>query len=167
MLHSLFSSQIYSNIPMKISVEDAYHVGQMVMGRASRRLGVIHPGSPEDKRFRGYFGVSAEVAIEAWEMMIEHDYLPPSPQFLHYMWALAFMRLYPANDTALSVALGGSDPKTIRKYIWPMIKAIYDLDEILVCRLLCVSPFLSSTLCNPFSPLSHHTLPCLAPTDFT
>ena len=66
---------------MKISVEDAYHVGQMVMGRASRRLGVIHPGSPEDKRFRGYFGVSAEVAIEAWEMMIEHDYLPPSPHF--------------------------------------------------------------------------------------
>jgi hypothetical protein len=100
-------------------------------------------------------------------MMIEHDYLPPSLQFLHYMLALAFMRLYPANDTALSVALGGSDPKTIRKYIWPMIKSIYDLDEILVCRLLCVSHFLNIPLRSPFSPLSHHTLPCLAPTDFT
>ena len=105
--------------PRKVSVDDAYRLGQSVMGRVGYRLGVIHPGSPEDKRFRGYFGVSAEVAVEAWEMMEEHDYLPPSPEFRHYLWALAFMRLYPANDTALSVALGGSDPKTIRKYIWP------------------------------------------------
>jgi hypothetical protein len=89
------------------------------MGRVGYRLGVIHPRSPKDKRFRGYFGVSAEVAVEAWEMMEEHDYLPPSPEFLHYLWALAFMRLYPANDTALSVALGGSDPKTIRKIFGP------------------------------------------------
>ena len=126
--------------PGKVSVDDAYRLGQSVMGRVGYRLGVIHPGSPEDKRFRGYFGVSAEVSVEAWEMMVEHDYLPPSPEFLHYLWALAFMRLYPANDKALSVALGGSDPKTIRKYIWPMIESIAELDAIVVsccCIFLC------------------------------
>ena len=113
------------------------------------RLGVMHPGSPKDKRFRGYFGVSAEVAVEAWEMMVEHDYLPPSHEFLHYLWALAFMQLYPTNDMALSVALGGSDPKTIRKYIWPMIESITELDAMLVNGLL----HFSFLYCKPSSPL--------------
>ena len=125
--------------PRKVSVDEAYRAGQMVMGRAGQRLGVMHPGSPEDKRFRGYFGVSAEVAVEAWEMMVEHDYLPRYHEFLHYLWALAFMRLYPANDMALSVALGGSDPKTIRKYIWPMIEPITELDALVVSGLLHIS----------------------------
>jgi hypothetical protein len=74
-------------------------------------------------------------------MMVEHDYLPLSHEFHHYLWALAFMRLYPANDTALSVALRGSDPKTIRKYIWPMImiEPIAKLGAIVVSSLLHIS----------------------------
>lgn len=103
-----------------------------MMGRTGHTLGTLLPGSPEDTRFRGYFGVSAEVVVKAWEMMGEHDCLPPSPQFEHYLWALAFMRLYPANDKALLTMLGGSDPKTIRKYIWPMIKSIFDLEGVVV-----------------------------------
>ncbi len=101
-----------------ISVEDAYREGQRVMGRTSHMLGALLAGSPEDKRFCEYIGVSAEVAVEAWEMMEELDCLPSLPQFQHYLWALAFMRLYPANGSALSSTLGGSDPKTIQKYIW-------------------------------------------------
>ena len=119
------------------------------MGRAGQQLGVMHPGSPEDKRFRGYFGLSEEVAVEAWEMMLEHDYLPPSHEFLYYLWALAFMRLHPTNDTALSLALGGIDPKKTRKYIWPMIESITDLDAMLVNGLL----HFSFAHCKPSSPL--------------
>ena len=106
------------------------------MGRAERRLGKLSTGSPEDLRFRGFFGVSADVAVEAWEMMRSHNFLPPDPKFLHYLWALAFMRLYPANDKALSTSLGGSDPKTIRKYIWPFINSIFELDGVVVSLLL-------------------------------
>ncbi len=91
----------------KISVEDAYREGQRVMGRTSHTLGTLLLGSPEDKRFCGYFGVSAEVTVEAWEMMEELDCLPPLPQFQHNLWALAFMQLYPANGSALSSTLGG------------------------------------------------------------
>ncbi len=86
-------------------------MGQRVMGRTGHTLGTLLPGSPEDTRFCGYFGVSAEVAVEAWEMMEELDCLPPSPQFEHYLWALAFMRLYPANNKALLTMLGGVTPK--------------------------------------------------------
>ena len=102
------------------------------MEQSGNTLGTLLLGSPEDKRFRGYFGVSAEVAVEAWEMMEELDCLPPLPWFQHYLWALAFMRLYPANDSALLSTLGGSDPKTIQKYIWPMIQSIFDLEGVVV-----------------------------------
>jgi hypothetical protein len=69
----------------KISVEDAYREGQRLMGQTSHMLGILLPGSPEDKCFDGYFGVSSEVAVEAWEMMEELDCLPPLPQFQHYL----------------------------------------------------------------------------------
>jgi hypothetical protein len=113
-------------------VNEAYRKGQKVMGQASRRLGKLLPGLPEDLCFCGYFGVSVEVAMEAWEMMEKHNCLPPVPNFLHFLWALAFMQMYPANDKALSIALGGSDPKMIGKYVWPFINSIFELDGIVV-----------------------------------
>jgi len=48
-----------------------------VMGRTGHSLGTLLPSSPEDTRFRGYFGISAEVAVEACDMMEELDCLPP------------------------------------------------------------------------------------------
>ena len=80
--------------------------------------------------------MSTEVAVEAWEMMDEQKCLPSEPLFLHHLWALAFMQTYPANNEALSILLGGSDPKTIHKYMWPYIDSIFELDEVLVSRLL-------------------------------
>ena len=80
--------------------------------------------------------MSAKVAVEAWEMMEDHSVLPPNPKFLHFLWALAFMRLYPANDKALSTSLGGSDPKTISKYVWPFIRSLFELNEAVVS--ICV-----------------------------
>ena len=115
-----------------MTVNDAYREGQVVMGRADKRLGKLLPGSPKDLRFRGYFGISAEVAVMAWDMMDKHDCLPFEPIFLHLLWALAFMKTYLANDKALSTALGGKDPKTIRKYVWLFIRSIFDLESIVV-----------------------------------
>jgi hypothetical protein len=113
-------------------VEDVYVIGQRVMERAAQRLGKLLVGLPKDLHFRGFFGVSAEVAVEAWQMMEDLNCLPPNPKFLHYLWALKFMQTYPANDEALSRSLGGSDPKTTHKYMWPLIDLVFELDEILV-----------------------------------
>ena len=88
-----------------------------MMGRTGHALGILSPGSPEDLRHRFFFGVSAEVAVKAWNKMEKLDLLPPSSQFQHYLWALAFMRTCPPNDTTLSKLLGGKDPKTINKSI--------------------------------------------------
>jgi hypothetical protein len=71
---------------------DASHVhGQKVMGQANQRLGKLLVGLPKSLHFCAFFGVSAVVAVEAWEMMADHSCLPPNPEFLHYLWALAFM----------------------------------------------------------------------------
>jgi hypothetical protein len=102
------------------------------MGRANHKLGKLLPGSPEDRRFRAFFGVSAQVSITAWMMMEEENFLPPNPNFLHFLWALAFMRAYPANDTSLSRLLGGRDPKTINKYVWQFIRSLFLLNEKVV-----------------------------------
>ena len=79
-----------------------------------------------------FFGVSAEVAVKAWNQREELDLLHPSSQFQHYLWALACMRTYPPNDTTLSRLLGGNDPKTIHKYIWPYIASLAELENFVV-----------------------------------
>ena len=37
--------------PRKVSVDDAYRAGQMVMGRAGQRLGVMHLDHPKINAF--------------------------------------------------------------------------------------------------------------------
>ena len=136
-----FFNQIVSyacSFATKILVEDVYRFEKIIMGRADRRLGKLVTGLLEDLRFRDFFGVLTEVAVEAWEIMGEQKCLPSDPLFLCYLWALAFMQTYPASDEALSRVLGGSDPKTIHKYKWPYIDYIFELDEVLVCKLLCI-----------------------------
>ncbi len=116
----------------QVTVDNAYVHGQKVMGRANQRLRKLLVGSPEDLRFRAFFGVSAEVTVEAWEMMVDHSCLPPNPEFLHYLWVLAFMQTYPANNTTLSTLLGGKDPKTVYKYVWLYIQSLFGLTKVVV-----------------------------------
>jgi hypothetical protein len=60
-------------------VEYGYVIGQRVIGWAAQRLGKLLMGLPEDLHFHGFFGVSAEVAVEAWQMMQDHNCHPPQP----------------------------------------------------------------------------------------
>ena len=115
-----------------MTVKDAYVQGQKMMGQTNQKLRKLLVGSPEDLRFRASFGVSAEVTVEAWAMMADHNCLPPNPKFSHSLWALAFMQSYPGNNATLSVLLEGKDPKTIYKYMWPYIQSLFGLNEAVV-----------------------------------
>ena len=116
---------------------DVYVEGHRVMGRTQPKLGTLLPGSPEDRRFRGLFGVSTQVVLDAWRLMETHDLLPNNPQLCHFLWALAFMCIYPKNNKALSSLLGNRDPKTINRHTWPFIRAVFELDDYVVsCRRL-------------------------------
>jgi hypothetical protein len=94
--------------------------------------GPYSPGSPEDLCHQGYLGVSAEIAVKALKKIEELDLLPLSSQFHYYLWALAFLRTYPPNDTTLLTLLGGKDLKTIHKYMWSYIKSPAKLENFVV-----------------------------------
>jgi len=74
-----------------VTVASIYATRQKVMGRAKLRLWKLLPGLPEDLHFRAFFGVSAQVSVTAWDMVENNSVLPPTPEFLHFLWALAFM----------------------------------------------------------------------------
>ena len=129
---------------------NSYQEGQKVMGRTGHALGILSPGSPEDIRHRGFFGVSAEVAVKAWNKMGELDLLPTIARYEHYLWALAFMRTYPPNESTLSLLLGGKDPKTIHKYMWPYIQSLAELENVVVslCFVSCSMFHNTHILCH-------------------
>ena len=130
-----------------------------MMGRTTPNLGILLLGSPEDRRFRALFGVSAQVVVDAWRLMETHGLLPEAPKLCHFLWALAFMCIYPKNDKALSSLLGNRDPKTIRKHTWPFIQAVFELDDYVVsCRLQITLSF-TLLCCNLLTFLNALILP--------
>ena len=52
-----------------------------------------------------------------YTMMGSKNLLPVDASPGHFLWALAFMCVYPKNDHALPLLLGKRDPKTLYKYI--------------------------------------------------
>ncbi len=112
------------------------------MDRTSTRLGKLLPGLPKDIRFCGLFGVSTELAKTIWKLMEYHGLHPSGIDFLHFLWALAFMQMYPPNNNTLSrVWGGGHDPKTISKNVWPVIRSMYALNDVVVSCDCCVIVF--------------------------
>jgi hypothetical protein len=61
--------------------------------------------------------------------------VPDKGEIIHLLWTLFFFKAYPKQSSACSAAGGSSgaiDPKTWRKYIWPFVYAIADLESIVV-----------------------------------
>jgi hypothetical protein len=112
------------------TAKNFFNEGKKLMGRG--KLGILLLGSTEDVCFRGTFGVSAQVAADTYRMMGTRHLLPIDPSTEHFLWALAFMCVYPKNDKVLSLLLSNRDPKTLHKYIWVYIKSLFELDEFVV-----------------------------------
>ncbi len=66
-----------------------------------------------NRRFRGLFGVSAEVCAQVWSLTQHEQW--PSSQPRHLLWALLFLKSH-ENETVLS-ALTGAEEKTQRQWI--------------------------------------------------
>ena len=90
----------------QVTVEEAYVAGQKVMGRANQRLGKLLSGSPEDLRFRAFFGVSAQVAVTAWSMMEVHMFSPPIPSSSIFCGHLRLCKHIPQRHHSLMFAGG-------------------------------------------------------------
>jgi len=89
----------------------------------------------DDRRFREFFGASVLVVMALWNLLVDTDLLPENGQIVHLLWTLYFFKVYPKQNVACSAAggtRGAVDPKTFRKYVWPFVSAISDLEQIVV-----------------------------------
>jgi len=91
--------------------------------------------STDNRAFRDFFGATAIVVSTLWRFMATNDKIPAESGIKHLLWALYFLRAYPKQGHMCSM-VGGSagavDPKTLRKYIWPLIYRISDLEPDVV-----------------------------------
>lgn len=112
---------------------DFYHIAKDIQNRHKKPMG---SETTEDRRFRAFFGCSAAVAVSVWGSLVQFDLLPHQGQIVHLLWALFFLKCYPTEAPACAATGGhnGSiDPKTLRKFIWPFIEAIANLEPFVVC----------------------------------
>jgi hypothetical protein len=81
----------------------------------------------EDRRFRELFGCSPLVVLELWKLLLSNLTIEGSPEVVHLLWALTFLKLYTKESTT-SRLVGGIDEKTYRKWVWVFVSAIADLE---------------------------------------
>jgi hypothetical protein len=118
------------------SLEDFYIFGKEVQNCSGQKVCTT---MTEERRFHDFFGVGALTAIAAWNLLTANKFVPDDGTILKFLWALFFMKIYPKQGVACS-AVGGRDgavdPKTFRKYAWPFIYALADLESIVVSNSL-------------------------------
>jgi hypothetical protein len=121
------------------TVEDFYRLGKEVQNRSGQKLCV---DATEERRFREFFGTSVPTAINAWNLLNEHNKLDEGSEVSHMLWSMYFMKCYPRTQEACAAAgqadSGAVDPKTWKKYIWPMIYALADLEAEVVSLFLFI-----------------------------
>ena len=116
----------------KPTAHDFYRIGQEIQNRTGRK---IRNSMSDDRRFREFFGAGVVVVMALWNLLVETDLLPEDGQIAHLLWTLYFFKAYPTQNVACSAAggtRGAIDPKTFRKYIWPFVSAIADLEQVVV-----------------------------------
>lgn len=140
-------------------LNDVYRLGKELMNRSRNAIGSTHKGGDEDRRFRSFYGISAETVLDTWGRLGNENLVPPNSRFLHLLWTLILFKLYGV-ETDLCAHAGGSygavDPKTFRKWCWPMAEALAELEYSVVSEttlLICYSFFCSVAKLLPPSPL--------------
>jgi hypothetical protein len=97
-----------------------------MMNRDNRQVST----ATEDRRFRELFGCGPIVALTLWNLIMVETMVPGST-VVHMLWALMLMKTY-AKETTLCSLAGGVDEKTFRDWSWPLVRAIADLEPLIV-----------------------------------
>ena len=106
--------------------------GKDIQNKAGRP---IRSAGTEERHFREFFGTGPFVVSQLWNLLAQNDFIPPGGELRHLLWTLHFLKAYP-KQAAVCSTVGGSagaiDPKTLRKYMWPFIRAVTDLEPAVV-----------------------------------
>ena len=91
--------------------------------------------STKTRLFREFFGTPVEAVEIVWDLLLRDSLLPDKGRLKHLLWALHFMKAYPKQGPAcatVGASAGAVDAKTFRKWVWAFIKAIAELEEVVV-----------------------------------
>jgi hypothetical protein len=128
------------------TIDEFYMMAKDVQRRSGQK---INAADTEDRRFRDFFGVGVHMGIIIWTLLYENDLLPEAAIVPHLLWTMYFLTCYPKQEEGCAAAAdankGAIDPKTWRKYIWPMIYALSDLESVVVSFYIVLS-YLSITI---------------------
>ncbi len=109
---------------------------RVIHNRVSRAVGTT---DMETRLFREFFGTSVDAVTIVWDLLARDSLLPEKGRPKHLLWALHFMKAYPKQGPGCSVvgaSAGAVDPKTFRKWVWALIRAIADLEEAVVSNFI-------------------------------
>ena len=116
----LSTKQVWAS---KMTVKDFYNIGKDLQNRNGQYMGA---DATKDHQFHAFFGCGAEVVFTELNLLGKYMLLPEEAAIVHLLWALFFTKVYPTKEPACATTGGCSgsiDPKTLHKYIWPIIKA--------------------------------------------
>ena len=113
-----------------------------IQNRMSRVVGTI---DREARHFREFFRTPVEAVEIVWDLLLRDTLLPDKGRPKHLLWALHFMKAYPKQGPAcatVGASAGAVDAKTFRKWVWAFIRAIAELEEVVVSKFIeCLFQF--------------------------
>jgi hypothetical protein len=108
-----------------------------IQNRMSRAVGTT---DREARHFREFFGTPVDAVEIVWDLLVRESLLPEKGRPKHLLWALHFMKAYPKQGPAcatVGASAGAVDAKTFRKWVWAFIRAIAELEEVVVSKFIC------------------------------
>ena len=108
-----------------------------IQNRMSRAVGTT---DREARHFREFFGTPVDAVEIVWDLLVRESLLPEKGCPKHLLWALHFMKAYPKQGPAcatVGASAGAVDAKTFRKWVWAFIRAIAELEEVVVSKFIC------------------------------
>ena len=89
----------------------------------------------EERAFCALFGCLCHVAYLLWKQLNAHGLLPQGGTMTHLLWTLAFLKVYPSEESLKSL-FGGADIKTIRKRVDQFMTSVALLEPFVVSTVL-------------------------------
>lgn len=76
----------------------------------------------------GKIGASYNVCAELWNLLRPTEKISEIAEPKHLLWCLLFLRKYNTEHDNCDL-VGGTDPKTFRKWVWIFVKSIHELKK--------------------------------------
>lgn len=114
-------------------------VSQVLLRRKTKKASW---NTTSNRRWMSAFGTKLEVCCYLWNKINPCETMSElgSPEYVHLLWALFFLRVYDTEHNCANAA-GGVDEKTFRKWSHAFVEAIsfleYPVVGLEVCCILC------------------------------